>query len=401
MQELDGIRRYRQSILMGSILGLTFGIVFVLGFLFHDFLYFRSANAATNLEKASYGLLFEVQSLLDAYYLRTQPEPRMRDYAAIRGMLATLNDPYTFFVDPPVAQSESDALAGTYGGIGVQIHRSEDGKLELFPLPDSPASKSGIGAGDILIAVNSQTVDQTIQQDVLDQMFRGEVKEGNGVLVSYLRLSDSRQIDVFIPFAVINIPSVTWRMLPSEIGYIQIQLFTGRTPDEITTALQELLNSGARGIILDLRGNSGGLLRESVLVASQFVGEGVVVYEKKNDKEIRLDAETGGQYTTGPLVVLVNKGTASAAELVAGAIRDRGRGILVGQTTYGKGSVQQIFRLSDDSSLHVTSAEWLTPTRQQIEGKGLEPDIIMIPDANGRDIELGEAVRVIESMIQD
>lgn len=400
MQELDRIRRHRQSILMGSLLGLTLGIVFVLGFLFHDFLAFRSASAAADHEMIPYGLLFEVQSLLDSHYLRTQPEPSVRDYAAVRGMLASLNDPYTFFVDPPVAQSESDALAGTYGGIGVQIHRSEDGKLELYPLPDSPALKSGIRAGDLLIAVNGQPVDQTIQQDILDQMIRGEVKEGNGVLVTYARSSDGNQVEVFVPFAVINIPSVTWRMLSNKIGYIQIQLFTGRTPDELMTALQELLDLGVNGIILDLRSNSGGLLRESVLVASQFLSEGVIVYEKRNNQETQLDAEVGGKYTTGPLVVLVNKGTASAAELVAGAIRDRERGVLVGQTTYGKGSVQQIFRLSDESSLHVTSAEWLTPSRQQIEGVGLEPDIIMIPDANGRDVELGEAIRVIESLIQ-
>lgn len=400
MQELDRIRRYRQSILMGSLLGIAFGVVFVLGFLFRGFLTFRSASAATDYEASPYSLLFEVQSLLDSHYLRTQPEPKMRDYAAVRGMLASLNDPYTFFVDPPVAQSESDALAGTYGGIGVQIHRSEDGKMELYPLPDSPALKSGIGAGDILVAVNGQAVDQTIQQDILDQMFRGEVKDGNGVLVTYVRLSDSSQVEVFVPFAVINIPSVTWRMLSDKIGYIQIQLFTGRTPDELATALQELLDRSVDGIVLDLRNNSGGLLRESVLVASQFISEGVVVYEKRNNQENHLDAEAGGKYTVGPLVVLINKGTASAAELVAGAIRDTNRGVLVGQTTYGKGSVQQIFRLSDESSLHVTSAEWLTPSRQQIEGVGLEPDVVMIPDANGRDVELGEAIRVVESLIQ-
>lgn len=400
MQEPDWIRRYRQSILMGSLLGLTLGIVFVLGFLFHDFLTFRSASAADDREMAPYSLLFEVQSLLDAHYLRTQPEPSMRDYAAVRGMLASLNDPYTFFVEPPVAQSESDALAGTYGGIGVQVHRSEDGRLELYPLPDSPALKAGIGAGDLLIAVNSRPVDQTIQQDTLDQMFRGEVKEGNGVLVTYIRLFDSSQAEVFVPFAVINIPSVTWRMLSNTIGYIQIQLFTGRTPDELAAALQEILKLGVKGIVLDLRNNSGGLLRESVLVASQFISDGVIVYEKRNNQETSLDAEPGGKYTQGTLVVLVNKGTASAAELVAGAIRDRDRGILVGQTTYGKGSVQQIFRLADESSLHVTSAEWLTPSRRQIEGEGLEPDIVMIPDANGRDVELGEAIRIIESLIQ-
>jgi carboxyl-terminal processing protease len=215
-----------------------------------------------------------------------------------------------------------------------------------------------------------------------------------------MRSPGENPIDVFVPFAVINVPSVIWRMLSDEVGYIQILLFTGRTPAELTTALQELLNLGTTGIVLDLRNNSGGLLRESVMVASQFLSEGVVVFEKRNQEESHLNAVPGGLFTEGPLVILVNEGTASAAELVAGAIRDRSRGMLVGQKTYGKGSVQQIFRLSDASSLHVTSAEWLTPSRQQIEGVGLEPDFGLIPDPNGRDVELAEAIRVIESLLR-
>jgi carboxyl-terminal processing protease len=153
-------------------------------------------------------------------------------------------------------------------------------------------------------------------------------------------------------------------------------------------------------LVLDLRNNSGGLLQESVEVASQFISSGVIVYERDRKDEHPFDAQPGGVATDLPLAVLVNPGTASAAELVAGAIQDRDRGILVGQTTFGKGSVQQIFRLSDDSSLHITSAEWFTPDRHTLEGAGLEPDIPMIPDVNGRDVELGEAVRYLQDELQ-
>jgi len=152
-------------------------------------------------------------------------------------------------------------------------------------------------------------------------------------------------------------------------------------------------------LVLDLRNNSGGLLQESVEVAGQFIDSGVIVYERDQQNEHPFNDEPGGMATNMPLVVLVNQGTASAAELVAGAVQDHERGVLIGQTTYGKGSVQQIFRLSDDSSLHITSAEWFTPNRNALDGVGLEPDIPMIPDVNGRDVELGEAIRHLQQEI--
>jgi carboxyl-terminal processing protease len=344
-----------------------------------------------------------VQTLLNQFYLREQPSPQEREYAAIRGMLTTLGDPYTFFIDPPVAQSESDVLAGTYGGIGVLVQRSEQGDLVLHPFAASPAKNAGIEEGDKLLAVNQTPVDLTMPADALDQMLRGEVKEGSGVELTIEKTSDGTQLTLFVPFGVINVPSVVWRTLAenSTIGYIQILLFTSRTPEELTTALTELQQmAGVEALILDLRNNSGGLLQEAVDVAGLFLNGGVVVYERTNSQELPLNAAGNGIATDIPLVVLVNHRTASAAELVAGALRDRERAILIGQTTYGKGTVQQIYRLSDESSLHVTAAEWFTPDRIQLDGKGLEPTIAMIPDVNGRDVELGEAIRYLAQQVQ-
>jgi len=400
MQELSqNARRYRQSIVLGALIGIAVAIVFTAGFLFRDLVDLRSAHAfGEGKVSAEYSLLVEVQALLDQHYLRQQPDSKEREYAAIRGMLATMNDRYTFFVDPPVAQSESDVLAGTYGGIGVQVKRSENGDLTLYPFADSPARVLGIQDGDILLAINNIPVDINQQPDSIDQMLRGEVKEGNGVEITIRKQVNRDTETVIIPFAVINVPSVVWRTLESnsQIGYIQILIFTSRTPNELQAALQDLQEKKVSALVLDLRNNSGGLLRESVAAASQFLDGGVIVYEKNNCEEHNLTAETGGLATNLPLVVLVNQGTASAAELVAGAIRDRERGILVGQSTFGKGTVQQIYRLSDNSSVHITSAEWLTPNRQRLDGKGLEPTITMIPDPSGRDVELGEALRYLE-----
>lgn len=387
---------YKRSLIVGALIGIAIGVAFAAGFVLRGFVSLETAQAA----EIHYALLDEVQTLINQHYLREQPNAQQREYGAIRGMIGTLNDKYTFFVDPPVAASESDVLAGTYGGVGLQLERSEDGKLVVYPFKDSPALQKGIEEGDELVAVNDKPVDLTIQPDVLDQMLRGEVKDNNGVNLTIVK-SDGKKLTVFVPFAVINVPSVIWRVLANtpNIGYVQITLFTSRTPQELKDALSALMDQNIKALVLDLRNNSGGLLKESVDVASQFLDGGVVVYEKTNSVANELDASTGGLATKIPLVVLVNHGTASAAELVSGAIKDRQRGILIGQTTYGKGTVQQIFRLSDNSSLHITAAEWLTPKQQHLDGQGLEPDISMIPDVNGRDVELGEAVRQLNTQL--
>ncbi|MEM6282620.1 MAG: S41 family peptidase [Chloroflexota bacterium] len=388
-----------RSILWGMTFGISLSLSFALGFLTRELVGISAFASPLSDHGQGYPLLDEVQSLVDTVYLRDQPGFEDRQYGAIRGMLQTLDDRYTFFVDPPVAQSESDVLAGTYGGIGVQIQRSEDGQLIMFPFENSPALEAGIEDGDILIAVDSEPVNFEVRQDVLDQMLRGEVRRNNGVELTYRR--DDSEETIFVLFGVIEVPSVVFRTLADapDIGYLQIIRFTNRTPDEVEAALETL--SDVDGLIVDMRDNNGGLLQESVDVAGLFLDGGVVLYERNIDTEETFEADDGSLLGEMPVVVLVNGGTASAAELVAGAIQDRDRGILIGQQTFGKGTVQQIFRLSDESSIHITSAEWFTPDRNQISGVGLEPDIAMIPDANGRDVELGEAVRYLNEQIAE
>jgi carboxyl-terminal processing protease len=396
---------YTRSVLLGALMGVSLAVVFAAGFFLRDLIGLPSAFASSVAasDNSGYPLLNEVQALLDQNYLRSQPEFTARQYAAIRGVLNSLEDRYTFFIDPPVAQSESDVLAGTYGGIGVLLQRSETGDFLLFPFPDSPAIAAGVEDGDILRAINGVPIELSQQQDAVDQMLRGEVKDGSGVELTVSKPARDKEVTIFVPFAVINVPSVVWRVLSedSRLGYIQILRFTNRTPAELTSAIQELRNTDIGGLILDLRNNSGGLLQESVTVASQFLKDGVVVYEKSKTSERVFDVEPGGLATDWPLVVLINQGTASAAELVAGAIQDYQRGTLIGQTTYGKGTVQQIFRLSDQSSVHITSAEFFTPGRNILDGKGITPTIAMIPDQNGRDVEIGEAIRTLQQQLKE
>lgn len=390
-------REYGRSVALGALAGVTLALVFAAGFFLRDFM---SLPPVFGRDDNSYPLLDEAEFLLTEHYLRELPDYTTRQYEAIRGMLKSLGDPNTFFIDPPVAQSESDVLAGTYGGIGVQLQRSPIGEFVLMPFEDSPALKAGVEEGDILIAVNGQPVGITTQQDVVDQMLRGEVKDGNGVEIT-VRKTEGTDFTVFIAFDVINVPSVLWRVLADtpEIGYVQILRFTNRTPDELRQGLTELRAAGIGALVLDLRNNGGGLLQESLDVADEFLDSGVVLYQRTNREEKTYTVDDGGLMTDLPLVILVNGGTASASELVAGALVDHERGILIGQKTYGKGTIQQIYQLSDASSIHVTSAEWFTPNRFALDGKGLEPTISMIPDPNGADVELGEAVRYLQGEI--
>lgn len=394
---------YRRPILIGVGLGVLLAAAFVGGFFLRDVVGVRPRPVfAQRAETTSYALLDEVQALLDAHYLREQPDAKAREYAAIRGMLTSLGDRYTFFIDPPVAQSESDVLAGTYGGIGVLIQRNEAGEIVLFPFHDGPAARAGIQDGAVLLAVDGEPLDPATPQDQVDQMLRGEVKEGSGVEVTVRHAGEDEPLTVFVPFEVINVPSVVWRVLAEDdrLGYVQIMRFTSRTPSELQTALAELRDANVAALLLDLRNNSGGLLQESINVADEFLDEGVIVSEQNATGEQLFYATEGGLATDLPLAILVNSGTASGAELVAGALQDFKRGVVIGQQTYGKGTIQQIFPLSDGSSLHVTSAEWYTPEGRALSDTGLEPDIPMIPDANGRDVELGEAIRQLQQVME-
>lgn len=356
----------------------------------------NTAQAQTDTSTA-FLLLDEVNRLVESNFYKELPPTTTREYAAIRGYLGALEDPYSFFSDPPVAQSESDSLAGRYGGIGVDVKRNEAGLIELYPYPQSPALTAGVLDGDILTAVNEQTLNPTERIDVIQQMLRGEVTDdGNGVTITVQRPDMTNQRTLQIPFAEIQIPSVIWRVIAGEpnFGYIQITSFTARTPDELSEAIDGLSEQGIAALVLDLRDNSGGLLQESIQIADAFLDEGIIVIEKSRNSGERNEIATVGDIANGlPIAIIVNNRTASASEVVAGALQQNNRAIVVGQRTRGKGSVQFIFGLSDGSSIRITAAIWLTPDGTPLDGIGLSPNIEMIPDENGRDVELGEAIR--------
>lgn len=332
---------------------------------------------ATEREADDLGMLRQVRDLLKSRFVGDIPDDRTQLYSAIRGLVGAYKDPYTTFLEPAPRRLERDEIRGHFGGIGATLGRDEAGALVLTVMRERPAARAGVQDGDILLAVDGRpiTADMPVR-DVAD-LIRGD--EGTPVRLTLRRQGVAEPFDIVVIRERIEVPSVEWRVLDAvgHIGYVKIAIFGERTDQELQTGLSELAGQGVNRLILDLRGNGGGLVETAVDVASRFLADGVVLYETRRGGQERFYAvkRVNSPAQRWPLAVLVDAGTASAAEIVAGALQDAGRGVLIGEKTYGKGSVQEIHELADGSSLHVTVARWLTPARHQIDQVGLTPDL--------------------------
>lgn len=335
-------------------------------------------------------LYYEAWSLIEDNFLGATPQARDVTYGAIRGSLAALNDPYTVFIEPAAREVERERLQGTFGGIGAYISRSEEtGEVILEPIPGNPAEIAGVLAGDVLLAVDGVLLTPEMTVPEIIEMVKGE--KGTAVALTIRHPGSSDTVEISVVRDDILLPSVVYRLIEADptIGYIQLSRFSGETSNEVGTAIQDLQAQGAVQFILDLRQNGGGLRDAAVDVVDHFITDGPVLYlqsQKDGERVFSASAETIAP--TEPLVVLIDGGTASASEIVAGALQDRQRATLIGNSkTFGKGSVQLVFDLSDGSSVHVTSARWLTPNRYQIDQSGLEPDVLV--ELTQEDIDAG------------
>jgi len=334
----------------------------------------RAAQAPATGEAAILGTFWEAWHLVDEYFYGEPPTDTVRVRGAIAGSLATLNDPYTVLVEPQQHDREEEELRGSFGGIGALVSRTPDGRILLEPMEGRPAAEAGIQAGDELIAVDGVPITSDMPFDDVLAAVRGEA--GKIVRLTVRRESLAEPLTFDVKRQEIVTPSVAWELAEPGIGYIRISIFNERTNQELEDAIAALQREQARAFVVDLRDNGGGLLEAGIDVASQFIEDGVVLYERKNDgNEKQYPVKDRGKLLREPIVVLVNGGTASASEIVAGAIQDYERGRLIGTRTFGKASVQLLFDLSDGSSLHITNAHWFTPSRQEINGVGLVPDI--------------------------
>jgi carboxyl-terminal processing protease len=381
-------------------------VAFAAGYLVNDFVELRRATSSSDSNGESiegeFAVFWEAWQYVEQSYIGEVPPAKQIVYGAIRGAMSTLQDPYTVFVEPAVREEERDTLRGNFGGIGATITRTEAGEVILTPIPGNPAEAAGILDGDVLLAVDGRVITDGMTVEIIVEQIRGE--KGTTVTLTVRHPSATETVDITIERADILIPSVSARILPEmpTIGYIQLTRFSGESSNEMAQAINSLQEQGAERLILDLRQNGGGLLDAAVDISDHFLTEGPILYQlSKTADEQAFMADSEAIAGDMPLVILVDGGTASSSEIVAGALHDRDRAVLIGTRTFGKGSVQLVYDLSDGSSIHVTSARWFTPDHHQIDQQGLEPDIVVEPSqeaiADGRDEILNRAVEYLQN----
>jgi carboxyl-terminal processing protease len=347
--------------------------------------------------QSQFPVLQEAIGILQTHALFDLPTTTKMEYSMIRGLVSALDDPYTSFVEPPQHELQSARLAGKYGGIGALLELDSDGFFLLYPYPDSPAFTAGVQDGDRLLAVNGLEITLENTRDEVEAALHG--LEGEKVTLVIFRKSSGEQMAFDIRRVSIPIPSVTWNVTEEneQVGIIRINVIAKTTPEEIKKAVQDLTVRGVSAYILDLRDNSGGLVEAGVDIARLFLDAGTIIEQQYRGQPVKAYAvERAGDLADIPLVVFVNGGTASAAEIVAGALQAQHRAAIIGSQTYGKDSIQLVFDLKDKSSLHVTAARWWVPGLSQVQaGKGIVPDIQLPADQIESPVIVHEAIKFL------
>jgi carboxyl-terminal processing protease len=385
---------------------LLVGLGFMIG-IFSFWLIGIINSPSLSKNKIDTTLLDKVQSILQNKYNGELDYQKMSEGAAA-GAVAALGDPYTTFLDEASNKELNDDLAGELSGIGIEVGQKNDRLTVIAPIDGTPADNAGIRAGDYIAAIDgvdsrSLTIDEAVKK------IRGE--KGTKVKLTIVRGSESPK-EIEITRDLINVPSVTSELKADNVGYIKIRRFGEDTAQEVRKAGLELKLQGAKVLVLDVRDNPGGYLQSAVDVASEFYSEGVVVEERSRNSKTKVDnAKPGGALTDIPVVVLINEGSASASEILAGALNDKDEAILVGEKSYGKGSVQEVICLNNilfsnnckGPSLKVTIANWFTPNGVNISKEGIKPEFevkLTEDDANNnRDPQLDKAIELAKQAI--
>ncbi|MBN1955331.1 MAG: S41 family peptidase [Anaerolineae bacterium] len=353
----------------------------------------------TSPDEEAFQLFWEVWDIVQQEYYGEVPDMQAVTYGAIRGMLETLDDEYTSFIEPEIASILNEDASGSFEGIGAFVRMRDDGKLEIVSIiPNSPAEASELRDNDRVLAVDGQSI---VGLGIYEAIAFIRGPAGTDVVLLIERPGTEEHFEVTITRARVQIPLVEAEILEGNIAYVRLTEFSSTATAQLEEALEGLMAQRPAGIILDLRNNPGGWLNEAVSVADLFLDDGIVLIERVSDgREEIFESHDGDMLEDIPLVVLVNGGSASASEIVAGAIQDRGRAALIGEQTFGKGSVQRPHRLSDGSELRVTIARWFTPNDVAIHGQGLTPDIeVPLPEEleAGQDPQLERAIEYLLS----
>ncbi|NTU66667.1 MAG: S41 family peptidase [Candidatus Moranbacteria bacterium] len=354
-------------------------------------------------KNVNFSLFWKVWDLVrEKHISKSSLDSQKMIYGAISGMLKATGDPYTSFFDPAENKAFSEDLGGSFEGIGAELGVKDNMLTVIAPLDGSPAEKAGLRTGDKILKIEGKTVsDMTVDEAV--SLIRG--KKGTDVHLTIIPNGQKDTKDITITRDTIQVKSVKLEMKDGGIAYLKINEFGENTDKEFDAAMNSLLSQGAKGIVLDLRNDPGGLLDRCVSVASRMIPEGkvVVTEEDSSGNRSNLNTKGGDKLSYLPIVVLINEGSASASEILAGALKDNQGDVLVGKKSFGKGSVQELSNLPGGSSVKITVAKWLTPSGDYIMEKGISPDVEvdMTRDdyENNRDPQLDKALEIIKGKI--
>jgi carboxyl-terminal processing protease len=381
--------------------GLTLLLSVVLVFTFLGGYLLRGFS---DLNRQDLLLVKEALDALEQYSSVPLPDSLTMERAMIHAAVGTLDDPFSVYVEPVEHELQSDDLAGEYGGIGALLTMGRNGEVILTPYEQGPAFEAGIKAGDLLKSVDGSEIPPFPDLSELTAALRGP--EGSKVQLGVLSPETGNSpIQVELTRQRIDIPSVTAYLSPidASVGVIQLIRFADTSPEEVRKSYQKLREEGVQALILDLRDNGGGLLESTVSIARLFLEKGLIFTEVDARGEAEsFQANGPGPASDMPLAVLINGNTASAAEVLAASLKENGRAVLIGNRTFGKGTVQAVVELSDGSSLHITTARWLTPTGQVLDRVGLDPDYAVVEaNSQGPDpyLTLAQQVLLEESAI--
>ncbi len=326
-------------------------------------------------------------------------------YGAIKGMVQAVGDPYTDYFDPKANAQFNQDLDGNFEGIGAELSSKDGQLLVVAPLPSSPAEKAGLRAGDAIVAIDGTSTHDIDLNQAVDKI-RGPKGSVVALTVIHSDSKDAQPVTVKITRDTISYPTVTWKKLDNNVDYLQIVSFNKDVDKKFVKALQEIIKHNPKGLIIDLRNNPGGFLDAAVTMSSSWIDKDqVVVKETFTDqgKNVDYKAEQTVKAPEIPTVILINEGSASASEIMAGALQDYGKAIIVGTKSFGKGSVQNLLPFSDGSALKVTVAKWLTPKGRTIQGEGIQPDVVVenpTASATSTDVQLKKAQEIIADKLK-
>lgn len=385
--------------------GLAFtAAVFVVGVLFgrvsnFDASVFDKLNREPAAEESFIEHVLEVEQILDREALNPASEAS-KSVGAIRGLLEGSGDEHAFYFDEQHFGFFNEQTEGEFFGIGVNIGQRNGSVYVISVIEGTPAERAGLKADDVFVKIDDVQRDEWTTQEVVRRV-RGP--EGTKVNLKMFRPAEEKKLEFTIERAKIDIPNVT-QELQGDVGYVRLMSFNHKSEGDLRAAVQELVDGGAKGLVLDLRDNSGGLLQTSVDVASMFIADGVIVSVEDRSGATEVYRASGRDPIDLPLVVLMNENSASASEVLVGALQDHGRARVVGQKSFGKGSVQSVRELSFGGAIKFTTAHYLTPEGREINGVGLEPDVLVemdpgLQEDKATDTQLKRAVELLREQL--